>query len=670
MNRLDKGMSRRPFSAIPDVEAFYPSQSAESARERLFRTLDRGEGPALLFGETGLGKTLLLRLLAGQFEINAPVIFPANMRISGRKSFLQQLLFQLRITSSSQDEDELRILFLDYLRSSDYPRFILLIDDGDRFPFSVFDEIRSLLDMESDLSPRFRIALSGSARLEERLNHPRLAAFGQRISSRSWLDPFTRDETVDYIGRQMHRAEADYDGLAFSPEAARRVHKYSEGIPRIMNQICDLSLYLSSTSDRFIPEKTVIKAWSLLQQIPEESVSEERTGCSTGVSSADADDLVSDLRPSFSPSSAPVSSVSSPAVRPSDSGQNSASVIEFGSLSDDETNDDESLESRLSENEAAGSDSLSNNGDSFPSESLDESEVTIDDLSHDNDGDSFPSESSRETPSFSVDFSDGFDDSDRGNPGLNETDCGNEQTSSDIDDETIFLNKENIRLFSQSSETCEEDFSDRGSNDESDDESNDELDDESDELLDEDEMIDETGSDLTYDQMIREKLLKSAPSENSDSSRTLRSDERRSETDGASEAERDVSRNDSASMGIIADRKDRYLEELRLLELEVSQEAELIRKIRGMHSGLESFRMDEGGAFGPPRVEFESKNSESLALKDVMSPIVEDEDMIRQESAPPKESSAEGAKSDRSQKRPAKKRPFLHIFEKIYPEKD
>ena len=116
MNGQDERMARRPFSSIPDIEAYYPSVSAETAHRRIFRTLDRGEGIALLFGDAGLGKTLALRLLTGKFELDAPVLLFSNARIANRRSFYLELLYQLRCDFNSSDEDELRVRFFEHLR--------------------------------------------------------------------------------------------------------------------------------------------------------------------------------------------------------------------------------------------------------------------------------------------------------------------------------------------------------------------------------------------------------------------------------------------------------------------------------------------------------------------------------------------------------------------------
>ncbi|MBR5311503.1 MAG: hypothetical protein IKU40_01310, partial [Clostridia bacterium] len=93
--------------------------------------------------------------------------------------------FQLRCDFTSSDEDELRVRFFEHLRHNEYPYYILLFDNADSLPLSVFEEVRSLLDIESRGVPRFRAAFAGTSRFEERLNAPRFTRISQRIISRS-----------------------------------------------------------------------------------------------------------------------------------------------------------------------------------------------------------------------------------------------------------------------------------------------------------------------------------------------------------------------------------------------------------------------------------------------------------------------------------------------------
>ena len=90
MSGQEERAFRRPFSSVPDIESYYPSVSAEGARVRLFRALDRGEGVAFLFGEAGLGTTLL-SCFSQSPELDAPVITLSSARISSRRSFYLQL---------------------------------------------------------------------------------------------------------------------------------------------------------------------------------------------------------------------------------------------------------------------------------------------------------------------------------------------------------------------------------------------------------------------------------------------------------------------------------------------------------------------------------------------------------------------------------------------------
>lgn len=541
MNGQEERAARRPFSSVPDIETYYPSLSAEAARSHLFRALDRGEGPAFLFGETGLGKTLLCRLLADQFEMDAPVLFLSSARIASRKSFFLHLLFQLHTEpSANADEDELRVRFYDHLRHSDYSRYVLLVDNGDTLPFAVLDEVRSLLDMEYYGTPRFRVALSGTSRFEERLNAPRFASFAQRIACRAWLEPFTRDETADYIARQMKRAAEEYGGLTFSSDAAKLVHKLADGVPRLINQVCDLTLYLSASSEKEIPAKSVQKAWNLLQQIPddenpdsaEETVSRESAAAETNdedvveFGTLDDDSKTEETAPAalLEPSASETAEIGETTEVETDS-----EIIEFGSL-EDEKDPEEEISSLENEEEEA----------ILP--------FRIDEESEEEDG-----EISK---------------------------C-----------ETVTMDGNHVEWQAESKTEEGEDW-------------------------DADEIIDETGADLTYDSMIRQKLLRAFPEETP-------------QTEPETETESDaVSADDIRSD--ITGCSDHYMEELRLMEIEVSQEIDVIRKLRQMHSGLNSFQAEQ--------------------------------------SAEPVDETHE-KKTEKRSKSPAK-RPFLNVFEKIYSDRD
>ena len=178
------GLSRRPFLAVPDVNSFFPSETMETARLNVLRCLNRGEGISVIIGQSGIGKTLLLRLLGLPFQLDYEIANISNHRLKSPKAFLQQVLFELHQPYCGSDENELRLLLWDYLRRSAAPGVILLVDEGQSISLSVLEEIRLMLNCDNGTFSRFRVAIAGTVELEERLTHPKLKAFNQWIVSR------------------------------------------------------------------------------------------------------------------------------------------------------------------------------------------------------------------------------------------------------------------------------------------------------------------------------------------------------------------------------------------------------------------------------------------------------------------------------------------------------
>lgn len=309
------GLSRRPFLAIPDVNAYSPNEFMESARTSILRCLRRGEGISLIVGQSGVGKSLLLRLLAQPFQMDYPVAMLSNVRLKTPKAFLQQVLFELHLPFCGSDENELRLLLWDHLRRSSVPGVLLLIDEAQSLSLKVLEEIRTMMSCDDGTVPKFRVALAGTYELEEKLTHPKLIAFNQWIVSRSYLEPLTRKETSEYIIEQVKYAKkrwesARRDGFMegesprselekeqgvevgslsgrffrvdgahfhgeqssiFDEESRKVVHELTEGIPRLINQLCDHTLVLVSEQheNRAITADLVRRAWAELQQIPD-----------------------------------------------------------------------------------------------------------------------------------------------------------------------------------------------------------------------------------------------------------------------------------------------------------------------------------------------------------------------------------------------------------------
>ena len=270
---------QRPFLSTPDARVYFPASIVEKARRDVGRCLKRGEGVALVVGDAGVGKTLLTRVVASNFGDDDLVSIVTASRKISVKAFLHQLLFGFRQTQTvvGVDETELRLMTLDYLERAPQKRRIVLIDDAQNLTLRVFDELRMLVD-RSEPPTQLSVALFGTPALEERLNLPQLYPFAQRVVIREWLDAFTRDETDRFIARELKRADVN---AKFTRAAKKAVAELSEGSPRVVVQLCDRALFFAEEkasaeeTDKKprpveIDEDGVKAAWRDLQSIADE----------------------------------------------------------------------------------------------------------------------------------------------------------------------------------------------------------------------------------------------------------------------------------------------------------------------------------------------------------------------------------------------------------------
>ena len=237
----------RPFVAAPQAQHYVPTTALEQARQNLIRCVERAEGPGLVVGPAGSGKTLLCQLLADHFRRQQfQVVMLASARVSSRRALFQNILFELQLPYRGMAEGELRLSLIDHLepRGSSMAGLLLVVDEAHALPLKVLEEIRLISNFIRDGQPRVRLILAGSAQLEERLASPKLESLQQRIAARCYLQPMNREETAYYIRQQIQRAGGS-EGL-FTPEALKAVYSATDGVPRLVNQVCDHALVLSA----------------------------------------------------------------------------------------------------------------------------------------------------------------------------------------------------------------------------------------------------------------------------------------------------------------------------------------------------------------------------------------------------------------------------------------
>jgi len=264
------GLVRRPFTSAADADCYYPATAIESARQTLFRCVDRGEGVALLIGPAGAGKSLLLQVLAEQFRGRFDIALLGSGRFNTRRELLQAILYELGLPYRDMEEGELRLALIDHLSKADGGQegMLLLIDEAHSLPLKLLEEVRLITNLVRGGQPKVRLVLAGSPVLEERFTSPKLDAFNQRISARCYLQAFDRNETREYVKAQIEWAGGQSETL-FIPEALDGVYQATQGVPRLINQVCDHALLLACAAGAPSLDKASIEeAWADLQQLP------------------------------------------------------------------------------------------------------------------------------------------------------------------------------------------------------------------------------------------------------------------------------------------------------------------------------------------------------------------------------------------------------------------
>jgi type II secretory pathway predicted ATPase ExeA len=209
-------------------------------------------------------------MLSRQFKKELRVVLLDRGPQETRRGLLQAILHELGQPFRGMDESELRLALADYLTiADDCPNGILLVvDEAHGYPLRVLDEMRSLTNVAAAGQPRVRLVLVGSGALEERLASPKLDSFGQRIVARCYLESLNRSETHDYIHDHLRRVGTSAESL-FPSEACYSVHRATDGVPRLINQLCDHALLLAyANEERGIKVERVEEAWADLQQLP------------------------------------------------------------------------------------------------------------------------------------------------------------------------------------------------------------------------------------------------------------------------------------------------------------------------------------------------------------------------------------------------------------------
>ena len=234
------GFSESPFSLSPDPAFFYRSEQHEEALANLIYGVQSRKGFIVLTGEVGTGKTTMLECLRDFLDsqyIEFAFIF--NSRITSDQ-FFEMIAYDLDLrcprTSKTEVLFALNSLLLN--QSEQGRTTVLIVDEAHNLEWEVLEEIRLLGNLENRRGKLIQVILAGQPELDRKLEAPNLRQLKQRIVLRCNLEPFSPEDTTQYVLTRLERAGMP-DQTVFSPEILAEVHLRSQGIPRLINAICD-----------------------------------------------------------------------------------------------------------------------------------------------------------------------------------------------------------------------------------------------------------------------------------------------------------------------------------------------------------------------------------------------------------------------------------------------
>lgn len=234
-------LRERPFSLLPDPDYLYLSKKHQTALSLLEYSLLNQAGFCVISGETGAGKTTLIRRVLGQLgeEISVGLITNTHRHFG---ELLRWVLMAFGLDHTSKDRIQLYETFLNFLieQYAQNRHTVLVVDEAQNMSPETLEELRMLSNVNADKDQVIQVILVGQPGLRDTLRRNDLEQFAQRIAVDYHLEPLDTEETCSYIRHRLQVAGGS--DKIFDAAACERVFQYSGGTPRLINLLCDTAL--------------------------------------------------------------------------------------------------------------------------------------------------------------------------------------------------------------------------------------------------------------------------------------------------------------------------------------------------------------------------------------------------------------------------------------------
>lgn len=239
-------LARNPFDLTPDPAFLFSTRQHNEALATLYYGVRHHKGFVVVTGEVGTGKTLLLRCLLRQLKQSEDVAcaYVFNSVLTPME-FLQYVLADFGLQTSGKTKSELLLDLSHFLTSRGSKKLttMLVVDEAHHLSEEVLEEVRLLTNLETAEEKLLQVVLVGQPELDEKLKLPCLRQLRQRIALHARLDKLSEKEARGYIEGRLQTAKAGEDSdEVFSEQAISAIYRWSGGVPRVINAICENAL--------------------------------------------------------------------------------------------------------------------------------------------------------------------------------------------------------------------------------------------------------------------------------------------------------------------------------------------------------------------------------------------------------------------------------------------